>query len=90
MILPLVSYISQHCSSSWVVSIPSSNADSERGFSILTKIHTDQTSNLEQSTIVSIMTMKFNSDDCYFDVNLPEDILVKCKKATYMSLHHES
>ena len=30
-----------------LLSIPSSNADSERGFSILRKIHTDQRSNLD-------------------------------------------
>jgi hypothetical protein len=34
-----------------LLSIPSSNADAERGFSILRKIHTDQRSNLDHSTI---------------------------------------
>ena len=36
-----------------LLAIPASNADSERGFSILRKIHTDQRSNLSQSTIYS-------------------------------------
>ncbi len=34
------------------MSIPASNADSERGFSMLSKGHTDQGSTLKQSTIV--------------------------------------
>ena len=40
-----------------LLAIPSSNADSERGFSILRKIHRDQ------STVVALMSQKFNSDD---------------------------
>ena len=43
-----------------LLTIPGSNADSERGFSMLRKIHTDQRANLDQSTIISLMTMKFN------------------------------
>ena len=37
-----------------------SNADSEWGFSILRKIHTDQKSNLDQSTVIALVTLKFN------------------------------
>ena len=33
--------------------IPSSNADSERGFSMLRKIQTDQRPTLKQATIIS-------------------------------------
>lgn len=44
------------------LSIPCFNADSEHGFLILRKIHTDQRSNLDQTTIVSLMSLKFNSD----------------------------
>ena len=47
-----------------LLSIPCSNADSERGFSTLRKIHTDQRSNLDQSIIIALMSMKFNCDDC--------------------------
>ena len=42
-----------------LLSIPVSNADSERGFSMLRKIRTDQRANLDQSTIVALMGMKF-------------------------------
>jgi hypothetical protein len=65
-----------------LLSIPCSNADSERGFSILRKIHTDQRSNLDQSTIVSVMSLKFNCDNCCFDVKLTEELLVKLKKVS--------
>ena len=47
-----------------LMSIPSSNADSERGFSILSKIHTDQRPTLKQSTLISLMSIKFNSEEC--------------------------
>ena len=66
--------------------IPCSNADSERGFSILRKIHTDQRSNLDQSTIIALMSMKFNCDECCHDVVLGPELLTQCKKATRISL----
>ena len=43
---------------SGLMSIPVSNADSEQGFSILGKIHTDQRLNLDQSTIVALYDNK--------------------------------
>ncbi len=70
-----------------LMSVPCSNADSERGFSILRKIHTDQRSNLDQSTIIALMSMKFNCDDCCHDSRLSSELLTRCKKATRQSLH---
>ena len=66
---------------SGLLSIPCSNADSERGFSVLRKIHTDQRACLEQTTIVSLMSLKFNCDNCCSD-QIFEELLTKCKKAT--------
>ena len=66
--------------------IPSSNADSERGFSILTKIHTDQRSTLDQSTVVALMSLKFNSDDCCHEVQFELELLKTCKKVTSTDL----
>ena len=65
-----------------LMSIPVSNADCERGFSILSKIQTDQRSNLDQSTIVALMALKFNSDECCTEVKLLPELLRECKKAT--------
>ena len=50
-----------------LMSIPSSNADSEWGFSILRTIHTDQRPTLKQSTLISLMSIKFNSEECCHD-----------------------
>ena len=65
-----------------LLTIPASNADSERGFSVLRKIRTDQRSNLNQSTIIALMTIKLNSDDCCYNCELSDDLLKQCKKAT--------
>ena len=61
-----------------LLAIPSSNADSEHGFSILRKLHTDQRLNLDQITVVALMSLKFYSDDCCHEVQFDKT----CKKAT--------
>ena len=66
--------------------IPVSNADSECGFSMLRKIHTDHRANLDQSTIIALMGMKFNSDDCCCDIKLSPDLLSAYKKLPLCSL----
>ena len=58
-----------------LMSIHCSNADSERGFSMLRKIHTDQRSNLGQSTVTALMTLTFNCDDCCHDIDMNSDLL---------------
>ena len=65
-----------------LLAICSSNADSERGFSILRKIHTCmvQRSNLDQSTVVALMSLKLNSDDCCHEVQFEQELLKACKK----------
>ena len=50
-----------------LMSIPSSNADSERGFFNLRKIHTDKRPTLKQSTLISSMSIKLNSEECCHD-----------------------
>ena len=69
-----------------LMSIPASNADAERGFSMLRKIHTDQRSNLSQSTIIALMSIKLNCEDCCIDAELPDDLLKDCKKATTLAV----
>ena len=71
---------------SGLLSIPCSNADSERGFSMLRKIHTDQRSSLDQSTIVALMSVKHNCSKCCTDATFDSELLSKCKKATVTSL----
>ena len=65
-----------------LLTIPASNADSERGFSILRKIHTDQRANLDQSTINALMSVKYNCDQCCTDIQVSPQLMSLCKKAT--------
>ena len=72
---------------SWLLSIPSSDVDSERGHYLLrTKINSDQRFDLVHSTIVSLMSFKFNYDSCCFGTTLPKELLIDSK--TYKSLHY--
>ena len=38
-----------------------------RGFSILRKVHTDERASLSHSTMVGLMSLKFNNVACCFD-----------------------
>ena len=66
--------------------IPTSNAVAERGFSMLRKIHTDNRSSLAQSTIISLMAVKMNTEECCLDVELSSELLKCCMQATKSSL----
>ena len=48
----------------------------------------DQRSNLDQSTIIALMSMKFNSDECCHDITVDSKLLTQCKKATRQSLQN--
>ena len=54
-------------------------------------IHTYQWSNLDQSSIVALMAMKFNVENCCLDIKLPPELLRECKKATksYVAPHSD-
>ena len=54
---------------------------------MLRKIHTDQRAFLKQSTIIYLMTIKYNSEQCCYDTSFSNELLKKCKKATSLSLH---
>ena len=69
-----------------LLTIPCSKADTERGFSVLRKVHTDQRARLSQSTIITIMSIKMNNSDCCIDTELSDDLLTKCKNATTLTL----
>ena len=63
------------------LSLPHSNADPERCFSILRKIQTDQRGNLCEKTINSLLTLKFNMDLECFKYSPGTDVLRKAKTA---------
>ena len=66
-----------------LLSIPCSNADTECGFSVFRKVHTDHRASLSQETIVHF---KFNDSSCCFDSKLTDELITKYKKATLLSL----
>ena len=70
---------------SGLLCIPSSNADAERGFSVLRKVHTDERSSLNQSSLIHLMSIKYNHSCCH-DTELSDELVTKCKKATSLSL----
>ena len=53
--------------------IPSSNADAERGFSILQMVHTDERASLSHFTIVVLMSLKYVA--CCFDAVFSDELL---------------
>ena len=73
-----------------LLSIPSFNADSERAFSMLRKIHTDQRSNLDQSTLISLMSLKFNCDSYFYVTEFTQSSFQTARKQKLKSLHHSS
>ncbi len=44
---------------------------------MLRKVHTDQRPSLKQSTIISLMTIKFNSEECCHDSIFSEELTTK-------------
>ena len=71
-----------------IIPLPVSNADSEREFSILRKLHTDQRPRLKQDTIIALMTITFNPDASCFDSIFSDELLTHCKKATSLAHIH--
>ena len=62
-----------------VLSLPHSNADTERTFSVLRKVQTDLRGNLKVKTINSVLSVKLNNPvDCH--QYKPEMDLVKATK----------
>ena len=70
---------------SGLLSIPCSNADAERGFSVLRKVHTDQRASLSQSTIINLLRVKMNNTDCCFDTTISDELITNAKKLQPLS-----
>ncbi|KAK3092860.1 hypothetical protein FSP39_007996 [Pinctada imbricata] len=65
-----------------VLVLPNSNADSERAFSIVKKIHTESRADLGNDTINSLLSCKFNQKALCYEYKPPEDVLKAAKCAT--------
>ena len=57
------------------------NADSERCFSMVRKIDSEDRSHLERSTVASLLTLKINVDENCYSFNPSEDLLAANKSA---------
>ena len=66
-----------------LMSIPNSDADSERVFSMLRKIHTEFRSNLDKDTICSLLSSRNNVDGCCYNAAVKKDHFKAAKKATW-------
>lgn len=66
-----------------VMSLPHSNASSERTFSMLKKIYTDTRSQLKHSTITSLLTVKLNTYHCCKSTKFSDATLSKIKKSAH-------
>jgi len=58
---------------------PVSNADSERGFSILRKLETKLK---PRKFLTALMVIKFKSLQCCYEATFTKELLIECKKAT--------
>lgn len=65
-----------------LMTFPHSNASSERVFSMLKKIHTEQRSNLCKDTLNHLLAFKINNPNCCFDQTFDVTEVRKLKKAT--------
>lgn len=75
-----------------LMTFPHSNASSERLFSMLKKINTEQRSNLCKSTIHALLSFKVNNVECCFDHTFKEGEIKKLKASTssYNEAHSSS
>lgn len=66
-----------------ILTIPNSNADSERMFSGVKKIHTAFRSQLNNDTICQLLAVKTNCDDDCYNLTTDSELLKKAKSATW-------
>ncbi len=64
-----------------LLALPASNADSERCFSMVRKIDSEERGHLERSTVALLLTLKINVDDYCYDFKPPEELLKLNKSA---------
>ena len=64
-----------------LLAFPASNADSERCFSMVRKIDSEDRSHLDRSTVAALLSLKINIDENCFDFKPPENLLKLNKSA---------
>lgn len=66
-----------------LLALPASNADSERSFSMVRKIDSEDRSHLEHRTVASLLALKLNVDQECFDYTPPLELLKLNKSAVW-------
>ncbi|KAI0224406.1 hypothetical protein LSAT2_024570, partial [Lamellibrachia satsuma] len=66
-----------------LLSLPHSNAEVERLFSILRKVHTDYRYRLHADTVTAYIQCKMNIDSCCHELVVPTEMLKFAKSATH-------
>ena len=66
-----------------LLSLPNSNADNERVFSMVKQIDTDNRSDLSQETICALLSCKLNTEDSCFYFQPSDELLKSAKSATW-------
>ena len=64
-----------------LLALPASNADSERCFSMVQKIDSEDRSHLERNTVAALLSLKINIDDNCFAYQPPVELLKLNKTA---------
>jgi len=57
-----------------ILSLPISNADTEKVFSIVRKIVTDYRTEMDQSTLCALVSCKLNSNSNCYDLETPKEL----------------
>ena len=71
-----------------LMSVPHSNASSERLFSMLKKVFNDERSQLGQETLTSLLSVKVNTQGCCHDTQYDNKLLISIKQAAMTHNNH--
>ena len=66
-----------------LLGLPNSNAECERVFSMVRKIHTDSRKSLQPETLTSYMQCKINFDACCYKMEVTKEMRQLAKHAAY-------
>jgi len=65
-----------------ILTIPNSNSESERVFSMVGKVHTNYRSQMANDTLCALLATKLNTEEECFSCTPTQDLLKRAKKAT--------
>ena len=73
-----------------VLSLPHSNADCERSFSVVRKVHTECRQSMATDTLTALLQCKMNVDTECFRLSVTDEMVALAKRATHeYNMAHE-